>query len=102
MSAAGSRSGGKRKDETHVTNVKVNVRASSSHRGPVHEDVNHARAWDVASLLIVIRVLNAASMSTFFQPDEFYQGWEPAWALVFGPQSGAWLTWVRKYMGDVQ
>ena len=101
MSAAVSRNAGQRHDETPATTIKVD-RPLPPHHGPVHEDVDHARAWDVASLLIVIRVLNAASMSTFFQPDEFYQGWEPAWALVFGPQSGAWLTWVREYLADIR
>ncbi|KJZ72851.1 GPI mannosyltransferase 3 [Hirsutella minnesotensis 3608] len=43
--------------------------------------------------LIVIRLINAWWMSTFFQPDEFYQSLEPAWRLAFGPQSHAWLTW---------
>lgn len=62
--------------------------------GPLHRDVDTARAWDVASVLICIRIANAVTLSTFFQPDEFYQAWEPAWALAFGKESGAWLTWV--------
>lgn len=36
------------------------------------------------------RLLNAASIQTFFQPDEFYQALEPAHRLVFGYGS---LTW---------
>lgn len=32
--------------------------------------------------------------ATWFQPDEFYQALEPAWALAFGKESGAWITWV--------
>jgi phosphatidylinositol glycan class B len=44
--------------------------------------------------IIVIRLINAWWIATFFQPDEFFQSLEPAWDLAFGSQSGAWLTWV--------
>ncbi|KAF4977342.1 hypothetical protein FZEAL_6114 [Fusarium zealandicum] len=43
--------------------------------------------------IIVIRLINAWWITTFFQPDEFFQSLEPAWDLAFGPRSGAWLTW---------
>ncbi|WXC49010.1 glycosylphosphatidylinositol anchor biosynthesis [Fusarium graminearum] len=43
--------------------------------------------------IIVIRLINAWWIATFFQPDEFFQSLEPAWNLAFGSQSGAWLTW---------
>ncbi|KAF4989595.1 hypothetical protein FDECE_14669 [Fusarium decemcellulare] len=43
--------------------------------------------------IIVIRLINAWWIATFFQPDEFFQSLEPAWDLAFGPRSGAWLTW---------
>ncbi|KAM0236363.1 hypothetical protein ACHAPO_004995 [Fusarium lateritium] len=43
--------------------------------------------------IIVIRLINAWWIGTFFQPDEFFQSLEPAWNLAFGSQSGAWLTW---------
>lgn len=45
-------------------------------------------------LIYLIRLLNALTLTTFFQPDEFFQSLEPAWNLAFGPDSGAWLTWV--------
>lgn len=45
-------------------------------------------------LLIGLRLLNALTLRTFFQPDEYYQALEPAWWLAFGKDSGAWLTWV--------
>lgn len=45
--------------------------------------------------LLAFRIANALSLRTFFQPDEYYQSLEPAWQLAFGPNSGAWLTWVR-------
>lgn len=44
--------------------------------------------------LLAFRIANALLLRTFFQPDEFYQALEPAWQLTFGPESGAWITWV--------
>ncbi|KAM0476703.1 hypothetical protein ACHAPX_006124 [Trichoderma viride] len=43
--------------------------------------------------IVILRLLNALYLATFFQPDEFFQALEPAWRLAFGPGSGAWLTW---------
>ncbi|KAF8425651.1 Alg9-like mannosyltransferase family-domain-containing protein [Tirmania nivea] len=40
--------------------------------------------------VLSIRVINAVSVSTFFQPDEYFQALEPAWRMVFGE---GWLTW---------
>jgi len=48
----------------------------------------------VLLVLLVLRCLNALSLRTFFQPDEYFQALEPAWNIAFGPDSGAWLTWV--------
>jgi phosphatidylinositol glycan class B len=45
-------------------------------------------------LLLAFRILNALTLKTFFQPDEYYQSLEPAWRLAFGEDSGAWITWV--------
>ena len=45
--------------------------------------------------LLAFRVLNALTIKTFFQPDEYFQSLEPAWAMVFGDASGAWITWVN-------
>ncbi len=45
--------------------------------------------------VLLVRLVNALSIATFFQPDEYFQSLEPAWNLAFGPGSGAWLTWVR-------
>lgn len=44
--------------------------------------------------LIAFRLLNALTVRTFFQPDEYFQSLEPAWEMVFGRESGAWITWV--------
>lgn len=54
------------------------------------------RSHHVLIGLAVLRLINALCTDfTFFQPDEYFQALEPAWSLAFGPQSGAWLTWVR-------
>jgi len=45
--------------------------------------------------LLVLRIVNALSIQTFFQPDEYFQSLEPAWQIAFGQDSGAWITWVR-------
>ncbi|KAL4724924.1 glycosylphosphatidylinositol anchor biosynthesis [Fusarium chlamydosporum] len=47
--------------------------------------------------IIIIRLINAWWIATFFQPDEFFQSLEPAWDLAFGSGSGAWLTWEWKH-----
>ncbi|KAJ5225500.1 GPI mannosyltransferase 3 [Penicillium chermesinum] len=43
--------------------------------------------------LFAFRLFNAYVLRTFFQPDEFFQSLEPAWAAAFGEDKGAWLTW---------
>ncbi|KOC18012.1 putative mannosyltransferase [Aspergillus flavus AF70] len=43
--------------------------------------------------LLAFRLLNALSLRTFFQPDEFFQSLEPAWQTAFGETHGAWITW---------
>jgi hypothetical protein len=53
-------------------------------------------SWILFAVLINIRTLNALLLSTFFQPDEYFQALEPAWALAFGGDSGAWITWVTQ------
>lgn len=49
----------------------------------------------VLAWLLVLRLVNATLVWTFFQPDEYFQSLEPAWAAAFGPDSGAYITWVR-------
>ena len=51
---------------------------------------------DIFFFLLAFRILNALSIKTFFQPDEFFQSLEPAWEMAFGADSGAWITWVSK------
>ncbi|KAI9751639.1 MAG: Aminopeptidase 2 mitochondrial [Chaenotheca gracillima] len=48
---------------------------------------------NVLLFLIAFRIVNALSIKTFFQPDEYFQSLEPAWAIAFGEDSGAWITW---------
>lgn len=50
-------------------------------------------AQDILLFLIAFRILNALSIRTFFQPDEYFQSLEPAWQIAFGKDSGAWITW---------
>ena len=49
---------------------------------------------DIFLFLLAFRILNALSVKTFFQPDEYFQSLEPAWQIAFGQYSGAWITWV--------
>ncbi|KAK3109657.1 glycosylphosphatidylinositol anchor biosynthesis, partial [Teratosphaeriaceae sp. CCFEE 6253] len=49
--------------------------------------------YTIFGLLLALRLANALSVQTFFQPDEYFQALEPAWQLAFGPGSGAWITW---------
>jgi GPI mannosyltransferase 3 len=45
-------------------------------------------------LLVGFRLINTFLIRTFFQPDEYFQSLEPAWQRAFGPDSGAFTTWV--------
>lgn len=51
--------------------------------------------WLFMSLWL-LRIANAITLQTFFQPDEFFQSLEPAWRSTFGPYSNAWITWEWK------
>ncbi|KAL8723020.1 MAG: hypothetical protein Q9181_007371 [Wetmoreana brouardii] len=55
-----------------------------------------AASQDILWFLIAFRILNALSIRTFFQPDEYFQSLEPAWEIAFGADSGAWITWEWK------
>jgi phosphatidylinositol glycan class B len=60
----------------------------------LHRLVNEQAAKDAWMMLLIFRCINALAVRTFFQPDEYFQSLEPAWQMAFGPQSGAWITWV--------
>lgn len=55
---------------------------------------NPRNRFPVFLALFAFRLINAYFVQTFFQPDEYFQSLEPAWDIAFGPDSGAWLTWV--------
>ncbi|RYO79549.1 hypothetical protein DL766_005605 [Monosporascus sp. MC13-8B] len=48
---------------------------------------------DTLAVIFAWRLINTLCVRTFFQPDEYFQALEPAWQLVYGEGSGAWLTW---------
>jgi phosphatidylinositol glycan class B len=50
-------------------------------------------AFFILQAVLLVRLINASWLRTFFQPDEYFQALEPAWRLAFGPESGAWMTW---------
>ncbi|KAF2200450.1 hypothetical protein GQ43DRAFT_73199 [Delitschia confertaspora ATCC 74209] len=52
-----------------------------------------ASTQHVFLLLLAFRIVNALTLRTFFQPDEYFQSLEPAWQIAFGRDSGAWITW---------
>lgn len=57
---------------------------------------------DIFLFLVALRILNALSIKTYFQPDEFFQSLEPAWEIAFGADSGAWITWVREALPELK
>lgn len=63
----------------------------------VNETRNRINRPTFLRSIFIIRLINAWWITTFFQPDEYFQALEPAWNLAFGSQSGAWLTWVRLF-----
>ncbi|KAI2464176.1 glycosyltransferase family 22 protein [Annulohypoxylon bovei var. microspora] len=52
---------------------------------------------EALAVIFAIRFANALCVRTFFQPDEYFQALEPAWNMLFGDDSGAWLTWEWKH-----
>ncbi|OAA71305.1 Alg9-like mannosyltransferase [Cordyceps fumosorosea ARSEF 2679] len=65
---------------------------------PVQWCQSHRRRSRVSFTdVLLVRLVNALSIATFFQPDEYFQSLEPAWDLAFGSESGAWLTWEWHY-----
>ncbi|KAK5711745.1 glycosylphosphatidylinositol anchor biosynthesis [Elasticomyces elasticus] len=54
---------------------------------------SRVQVYTVFGLLLALRLVNALSVQTFFQPDEYFQSLEPAWQIAFGKDAGAWITW---------
>ncbi|KAL4739885.1 Alg9-like mannosyltransferase family-domain-containing protein [Aspergillus similis] len=48
---------------------------------------------NILLFLVGFRLVNALTVRTFFQPDEFFQSLEPAWEIAFGASQGPWITW---------
>ncbi|KAF7530157.1 hypothetical protein G7054_g9654 [Neopestalotiopsis clavispora] len=69
----------------------------ASEARPVQRDTAAAQVKDALAVLFAFRLVNALCVRTYFQPDEYFQALEPAWQLVFGPDSGAWMTWEWEY-----
>jgi GPI mannosyltransferase 3 len=75
--------------------IKFPKGRQSRRRQAVARVAHSASAQDILLFLVAFRILNALTIRTFFQPDEYFQSLEPAWYMVFGEESGAWITWVR-------
>ncbi len=83
----------------HSSATNGEAKTHNKHKSHTRQAVKHviesARAQDILLFLVAFRILNALTIQTFFQPDEYFQSLEPAWQLAFGENSGAWITWVR-------
>lgn len=55
------------------------------------------QAREALTVVFAVRFANSLCVRTFFQPDEYFQVLEPAWQLLYGNDSGAWLTWEWRY-----
>jgi Alg9-like mannosyltransferase family len=75
-------------------NLEIPREHQSGPRKVVANVAHSASAQDILLFLVAFRILNALTVRTFFQPDEYFQSLEPAWRMVFGEESGAWITWV--------
>jgi Alg9-like mannosyltransferase family len=82
-----------KQQETKVTQVTP----KRQKRNPDHHAAPTASPLDVLLFLVAFRILNALTLRTFFQPDEYFQSLEPAWRIAFGKDSGAWITWVGPF-----
>ncbi|MCJ1339081.1 glycosylphosphatidylinositol anchor biosynthesis [Bachmanniomyces sp. S44760] len=88
---------------TPTSQASTKVDSDASANGDVHNKSfkrravelarESATAQDIFLFLIALRILNALSIRTYFQPDEYFQSLEPAWRMAFGGGSGAWITW---------
>jgi hypothetical protein len=69
-------------------------RATTATTPPTPPTGYRESALVVFALLLAFRIVNALTLRTFFQPDEYFQSLEPAWQLAFGEAGDAWITWV--------
>ncbi|PSN63920.1 hypothetical protein BS50DRAFT_576550 [Corynespora cassiicola Philippines] len=76
--------------------VNDSARATSADPRSRSHDANRDSRLGLFALLLALRIVNALTLRTFFQPDEFFQSLEPAWQLAYGQSSNAWITWEWK------
>lgn len=80
--------------EAAVPRRDDDVRRKLAIRKAYHTAYYEYQRRDMMYLLVILRFVNAITIRTFFQPDEYFQSLEPAWEMAFGASSGAWITWV--------
>ncbi|KFX96949.1 hypothetical protein O988_05093 [Pseudogymnoascus sp. VKM F-3808] len=80
-------------DAAPVPRRDDDVRRKLAIREAYHAAYYEYQRRDMMYLLIILRFVNAITIRTFFQPDEYFQSLEPAWEMAFGASSGAWITW---------
>ena len=84
-------------NESSPTTSKADLDAASTYSQSQRANAATS-SRDILVFLVAFRILNALCIKTFFQPDEYFQSLEPAWRIAFGPDSGAWITWVWPYL----
>ncbi|KAI0199660.1 glycosyltransferase family 22 protein [Astrocystis sublimbata] len=83
----------KKTDSLTARNVKEKRTEAPNSQGTGVDRLIAEQARDALAVIFAIRFVNALCVRTFFQPDEYFQVLEPAWQLVYGDNSKAWLTW---------
>lgn len=78
--------------------ARLNLTMPSSSSSSLRHRFIPVQAANVLLFLIGFRLVNALTVRTFFQPDEFFQSLEPAWQVAFGKNQGTWITWVSGAM----
>ncbi|KAI1335143.1 glycosyltransferase family 22 protein [Xylariaceae sp. FL0016] len=78
-------------DKPHITGAK-GVKSERPSENEVASMIT-TQARESLAVVFAFRVVNVLCIRTFFQPDEYFQALEPAWQMVYGENSGAWLTW---------
>jgi hypothetical protein len=76
---------------------KANTALNADASAVSHSNISKGLQFELRSVLLFLigfRLLNALTIQTFFQPDEYFQALEIAWRLAFGGRAGAWITWV--------
>ena len=77
-----------------ITATMSSLKAQSSTCKTATKSAGPYYSQSILLFLVAFRTVNALTVTTFFQPDEYFQSLEPAWRIVFGDVSGAWITWV--------